>query len=170
MLQTSANFAIALNSKKMSLWYRAKFIKIMNYPLILSLLSGQSWMKTFAPRHFSIIFRWVYCQSWYQNEYKIEKLIRPKWVDKKLSHINFYFCLLFRITRCSSVYHLNLDDNNIRALTYDPFELFENLEEISLANNFIINLTKGEKILITKQWLNLLNLVIVDLEKHIFSA
>lgn len=43
------------------------------------------------------------------------------------------------------VISLNLDDNTIRNAQSNPFEYFLNLESISLANNLLNDLTKGEK-------------------------
>jgi Leucine-rich repeat (LRR) protein len=53
-----------------------------------------------------------------------------------------FFC---RISGDSSVVSINFDDNNIRTIASNPFEYFNSLEEISLANNRIADLTKGEK-------------------------
>jgi len=53
----------------------------------------------------------------------------------------FFFC---RISGDSDVVSINFDDNNIRTIASNPFEYFNNLEEISLANNRIADLTRGE--------------------------
>ncbi|CRL06217.1 CLUMA_CG019046, isoform A [Clunio marinus] len=50
--------------------------------------------------------------------------------------------LLPKISGDSNVISLNFDDNLIRTLVSNPFEYFNNLETISLANNFISELTK----------------------------
>lgn len=39
---------------------------------------------------------------------------------------------------------INFDDNLIRTLPSNPFEYFTNLESISVANNLITELTKGD--------------------------
>jgi len=50
-----------------------------------------------------------------------------------------------RITGDSAmVVALNFDDNLIRTLPANPFEYFINLETLSLANNLLKELTKGE--------------------------
>lgn len=51
----------------------------------------------------------------------------------------------FRISGDSKVTSINFDDNLIRTLPSNPFEYFSNLESISLANNLITDLTKGEE-------------------------
>jgi Leucine-rich repeat (LRR) protein len=50
---------------------------------------------------------------------------------------------LNRMAGYEKVISLNLDDNSIRNVQTNPFEYFVNLEEISLANNLITELTKG---------------------------
>lgn len=51
--------------------------------------------------------------------------------------------MFYRISGDSKVVSLNFDDNLIRTLPSNPFEYFTNLESISIANNFITDLTKG---------------------------
>ncbi|CAG9798503.1 unnamed protein product [Chironomus riparius] len=55
---------------------------------------------------------------------------------------NFPVNLLPKISGDSNVISINFDDNNIRTIASSPFEHFNNLEEISLANNRIADLTK----------------------------
>lgn len=76
----------------------------------------------------------------------------PKYVDKKKTDkkrfgtndliVKYFF---YRISGDSRVISLNFDDNLIRTLPSNPFEYFDNLESISVANNLITDLTKGEK-------------------------
>lgn len=52
--------------------------------------------------------------------------------------------LLHRIVGDSKVVSLNLDGNAIRTIQSTPFEYFNHLQSISVANNRITELNKGE--------------------------
>lgn len=72
----------------------------------------------------------------------------PTYVDKnadKNRNTMTLLLALFRISGDSKVTSINFDDNLIRTLPSDPFEYFSNLQSISLANNLITELTKGEE-------------------------
>lgn len=58
--------------------------------------------------------------------------------------INYLRLFIHRISGDSNVVSLNLDDNGIRTIVMNPFEYFMNLQELSIANNKITDLTKGE--------------------------
>lgn len=76
--------------------------------------------------------------------------ITKRELDKKklrfLNETTLMSVFLNRMAGDQKVNLLNLDDNTIRTVQSNPFELFMNLESISLANNLISDLTKGKKI------------------------
>ncbi|KAG5675073.1 hypothetical protein PVAND_005008 [Polypedilum vanderplanki] len=64
-------------------------------------------------------------------------------VTIKVFFNNISVNLLPKIAGDKKVTQINLDDNSIRTVEQDPFEYFQNLESISIANNRITDLPKN---------------------------
>lgn len=89
--------------------------------------------------------KWVMSLFFYVLITKREliKNLQCDFLIKKIIHLLVLF-FLNRMAGDEKIISLNLDDNSIRNVQSNPFEYFTELESISLANNLISELTKGE--------------------------